>query len=112
MKFSDRFSKCYSFFLCCFRDFANHTRELKQWHFSILETFSSIRPDENTRRKLLKLFSNKAVTFSKDKSYGKLIQTFAKTNAPFSDEEKLILEEIAALNQTVFKNLIQKFSKS
>ncbi|XP_033217068.1 uncharacterized protein LOC117172890 [Belonocnema kinseyi] len=93
-------------------EFANHTRELKQWHFSILETISSTAAEANAREKIFKMFAKKAMTFSKDKRYALLVQTFAKTNAPFSEEEKLILEEIAALNQTAYKKLIEKYSRS
>lgn len=95
-----------------FREFANRTTELKQWHFFILNIFPSIKLEDSSRNKLLKLYVRKANTFSDNKDYAKLVHSFAKTNTPFTEEEKSMLVEIATLNQTIYKKLIEKYSKS
>ena len=73
--------------------------------------FFSVKHDNNTRIKLFILFSKSAMTFSKDKGYANMIHTFAKENNPLSEEEKLILRDIAALNKTLLKKLIEKYCK-
>ncbi|XP_043471506.1 uncharacterized protein LOC122504450 [Leptopilina heterotoma] len=93
-------------------EFADRTRELKQWHIFILNMFPVVRLEGCSRNKLLKLFIRKSNTFSDNKDYAKLIHSFAKTNAPFTEEERSMLAEIATLNRTIYKNLISKYSNS
>lgn len=72
--------------------------------------FPVVRLEGCSRNKLLKLFIRKSNTFSDNKDYAKLIHSFAKNNAPFTEEERSMLVEIATLNRTIYKNLISKYS--
>lgn len=57
--------------------------------------------------KVIKLLSGKALCYSKDKNYGKLILSFLKINTTLSEEQKNSMLEIAAINETLFKRPIE-----
>ncbi|XP_011872262.1 PREDICTED: uncharacterized protein LOC105564480 [Vollenhovia emeryi] len=85
------------------QEFLAHVQELKLWHISILQNFLSVRLDHNTTDKVVKLFLGKALCYSKDKNFGKLVLSFLKTNTTLSEEQKSIMTEVAAVNETLFK---------
>lgn len=57
--------------------------------------------------KIIKLFSGKALSYSKDKNFGKLVLSFLKINTTLSEEQKSLMVEIAAINETLFKKAIE-----
>lgn len=57
--------------------------------------------------KVTKLFSEKAVCYSKNKNFGKLMLSFLKSNTTLSEKQKNRIVEIAAVNETFFKKLIE-----
>lgn len=71
--------------------------------------FPSVKLEGISRNKLLKLYVKKANSYSDNKDYAKLIHSFAKANTPFTDEERIMLLEIATLNTTIYKKLIMKY---
>lgn len=62
--------------------------------------------------KMIKLFSGKALCYSKDKNFGKLILSFLKTNTTLSEEQKNLMFEIAAINETLFKKAIENILRN
>ncbi|XP_012150020.1 uncharacterized protein LOC105663731 isoform X2 [Megachile rotundata] len=94
------------------REYLAHVKELKAWHLSILHSLISTKTDITTNDKLIQLLSEKAFDFAKNKDFGKLILSFIKINANFSDQQKHLLREIANINQTLFKNPIQNMLNS
>lgn len=56
---------------------------------------------------IIKLFSEKALYYSKDKNFGKLVLSFLKVNTALSEEQKSIMTEVAAVNKTLFKKPIE-----
>ncbi|KAG7204190.1 hypothetical protein KM043_002026 [Ampulex compressa] len=93
-------------------EFLCKVRELKPWHIPILQSLLSIKADDDTKDKLICLFSENAFHFSKDKRYGKLILAFLKLNITFSNKQQNILREIANIHDTVFKKPIENFLKN
>ncbi|XP_034936513.1 uncharacterized protein [Chelonus insularis] len=89
-------------------DFLMNVKELKLWHISILPGLIDSKVENSLKDRLLTLLAEKATTFSKDKNYGKFILSFIKTNPPYSQEQKNNLDEIAAVNETIFKKAIEK----
>lgn len=88
-------------------EYLAHVKELKTWHLPILYNLISTKSDIATNDKLIQLLSEKAFDFAKNKDFGKLVLSFIKINANFSDQQKHLLREIANINQTLFKNPIQ-----
>ncbi|TGZ51523.1 uncharacterized protein [Temnothorax longispinosus] len=88
-------------------EFLACVQEMKLWHISILQNFLSIRLDHNMTDKVIKLFSEKALNYSKDKNFGKLVLSFLKVNTALSEEQKSIMTEVAAVNETLFKKPIE-----
>lgn len=62
--------------------------------------------------KLVKLFSGKAFYYSKDKNFGKLVLSFFKINTALSEEQKSIMAEVAAVNETLFKKPIENILRN
>ncbi|XP_020290683.1 uncharacterized protein LOC109858110 isoform X2 [Pseudomyrmex gracilis] len=87
--------------------FLTYVEELKLWHIPILQNFLSVRFDSNMIDKVTKLFLEKAVCYSKNKNFGKLILSFLKSNTTLSEEQKNRIAEVAAVNETFFKKLIE-----
>ena len=87
-------------------------KELKSWHLSFLHTLITTTTDITLNDKLIQLLSEKAVDFAKDKSFGKLVLSFIKSNIKFSNEQKELLWEIANINQTLYKKPMQNILKS
>ncbi|XP_025072922.1 uncharacterized protein LOC105422324 isoform X2 [Pogonomyrmex barbatus] len=93
-------------------DFLVHVKELKLWHISVLQNFLSIRLDHNMLDKIIKLFSGKALYFSKDKNFGKLVLSFLKINTTLSKDQKNLMIEVAAVNETLFKKPIENILRN
>lgn len=62
--------------------------------------------------KIIKLFSRKALYYSKDKNFGKLVLSFLKINTTLSEEQKNIMAEVAAVNETLFKKAIENILRN
>lgn len=88
-------------------NFLATVRELKSWHIPILQGLLSMKTDHRTNDKIIELFSENALHFAEDKNFGKLVLSFLKTNTEFSKEQKISLQEIADIMQTLFKKPIQ-----
>lgn len=95
-----------------YREYLSNVKELKSWHLSFLHTLIATETDTNIKDKLIQLLSEKAVDFAKDKSFGKLVLSFIKSNIKFSNEQKHSLWDIANSNQTLFKRPIQNILKT
>lgn len=93
-------------------EFLAHVKELKPWHVSILQNFLSVKLDRNMIDKVIKLFSEKALYYSKDKNFGKLVLSFLKINTALSEEQKIIMTEVAAVNETLFKKPIENILRN
>lgn len=62
--------------------------------------------------KIIKLFLGKALYYSKDKNFGKLVLSFLKINTTLSEEQKNMMAEIVAVNETLFKKPIENILKN
>lgn len=62
--------------------------------------------------KITKLFSAKAFYYSKDKNFGKLVLSFLKMNITLSEEQKSLMAEVAIVNETLFKKLIENILRN
>jgi len=62
--------------------------------------------------KIIKLFSRKAFYYSKDKNFGKLVLSFLKINTTLSEEQKNVMVEVAAVNETLFKKAIENILRN
>jgi len=62
--------------------------------------------------KVTKLFSGKALCYSKDKNFGKLILSFLKINIVLSEEQKSLMGEIIAVNETLFKRPMENILRN
>ncbi|XP_019886077.2 uncharacterized protein LOC105275889 [Ooceraea biroi] len=93
-------------------EFLANTEELKSWHISMLQNFLSVRFDHNMIDKVTKLFSGKALCYSKDKNFGKLLLSFLKINTMLSEEQKNLMGEIIAVNETLFKRPMENLLRS
>ncbi|KAK0181595.1 hypothetical protein PV327_003867 [Microctonus hyperodae] len=89
--------------LLLINDFLITAKELKLWHTTILTLIIDIKINDKTKDRLLALLVEKASVFSNDKNYSKFILSFIKTNSPFSESQLRILDEIIAVNITIFK---------
>ncbi|XP_012536252.1 uncharacterized protein LOC105836627 [Monomorium pharaonis] len=94
------------------KEFLAHVKELKPWHIFILQNFLSTKLDHNMIDKTIKLFSEKALYYSKDKNFGKLVLSFLKNNTTLSEEQKTMMIEIAAVNDTFFKKPIENILRN
>ncbi|XP_011689012.1 PREDICTED: uncharacterized protein LOC105450729 [Wasmannia auropunctata] len=92
-------------------EFLEYVKELKLWHISVLQNFLSVRLDHNMIDKITKLFSEKALCYSKDKNFGKLVLSFLKVITALSEEQKSVMTEIAAVNETLFKKPMENILK-
>ncbi|XP_031825431.1 uncharacterized protein LOC116423873 isoform X2 [Nomia melanderi] len=92
-------------------EYLSHTKELKLWHLPILQSLISVKMDPDTKEKFVHLLSKKALEFSKEKNFGKLVLSFIKVNVNFSEQQKLLLWEIGDINQTFFKKPMQNMLK-
>ncbi|KYM96530.1 PREDICTED: uncharacterized protein LOC108779347 [Cyphomyrmex costatus] len=93
-------------------EFLACVKELKLWHISVLQNILSVRLDHNMIDKIIKLFLEKALCYSKDKNFGKLILLFLKINTALTEEQKNVIAEIAVVNETLFKKLIENILKN
>ncbi|XP_032667984.1 uncharacterized protein LOC116842628 isoform X2 [Odontomachus brunneus] len=93
-------------------EFLTFVEELKPWHITVLQNFLSIKLDHDMISKVIKLFSEKALCYSKDKNFGKLILSFLKINTILSEEQKNLMLEIAAINETLFKKAIESILRN
>lgn len=93
-------------------EFLVHVKELKSWHICILQNFLSVRMDHNMTDKIVKLFSEKAFYYSKDKTFGKLILSFLKLNTALSQEQKNLMAEVVVVNETLFKKPMENILKN
>ncbi|KAK0178239.1 hypothetical protein PV328_002211 [Microctonus aethiopoides] len=89
--------------LLLINDFLITAKELKLWHTAILTLIIDIKIDDKTKDRLLTLLVDKASIFSNDKNYSKFILSFIKSNSPFSESQLRMLDEIIAVNTTIFK---------
>jgi len=94
------------------REFLANTEELKSWHVSVLQNFLSVRLDHNMIDKVTKLFSGKALCYSKNKNFGKLLLSFLKINTILSEEQKNLMREIIAVNETLFKRPMENILRN
>lgn len=62
--------------------------------------------------KIIKLFSSKALYYSKDKNFGKLVLSFLKINTTLSEEQKNVMAEVVAVNETLFKKPIENILRN
>lgn len=62
--------------------------------------------------KITKLFSGKALYYSKDKTFGKLVLSFLKMNTGLSQEQKNLMAEVVALNETLFRKPMENILKN
>lgn len=63
--------------------------------------------------KFVKLFSAKALCYSKDKNFGKLILSFLKiNNTILSEDQRILIAEIATVNETIFKKPIENILRN
>lgn len=62
--------------------------------------------------KIIKLFSSKALYYSKDKNFGKLVLSFLKINTMLSEEQKNVMAEVVAVNETLFKKPIENILRN
>ncbi|XP_012222075.1 uncharacterized protein [Linepithema humile] len=92
--------------------FLAYVEELKTWHISILQNFLSVKLNHNMIDKIIKLFSAKALYYSKDKNFGKLILSLLKMNTTLTEEQKNLMAEIATVNETLFKKLIENILRN
>lgn len=99
-------------FLYFYREFLTHVKELKSWHISILQNFLSRRLDHDMIDKIIKLFSEKELHYSKDKNFGKLVLSFLKINTALTEEQKNIMAEVVAVNETLFKKPMEIILKN
>ncbi|CAG5099899.1 Similar to Protein C1orf43 homolog (Rattus norvegicus) [Cotesia congregata] len=83
------------------------TSVIKVWHMSVIPALINIKIDNNLKDRLIQLLLDKSTTFSKDKNYSKFILSFIKLNPPFSGEQKSSLDEIVAINETIFKKAME-----
>ncbi|KAH0539535.1 uncharacterized protein LOC123259444 [Cotesia glomerata] len=88
-------------------DFLTSIQEIKVWHMSMIPALINIKIDNNLKDRLIQLLLDKSTTFSKDKNYSKFILSFIKLNPPFSGEQKSSLDEIVAINETIFKKAME-----
>lgn len=88
-------------------EYVTNAKELKEWHIPMLEVLLSVKIEPSIYDRLLKLLSEKAVFFSTNKKFGKLILSFLKANPITSEEQKSLLWEIVEVNETLFKKLIE-----
>ncbi|XP_072755231.1 uncharacterized protein [Anoplolepis gracilipes] len=93
-------------------EFLTHVKELKSWHISILQNFLSLRLDRNMINKIIKLLSGKAFYYSKDKTFGKLVLSFLKMNTALSQEQKNLMAEVIAVNETLFRKPMENILKN
>ncbi|XP_050466346.1 uncharacterized protein LOC126859273 [Cataglyphis hispanica] len=93
-------------------EFLTYVKELKPWHLSILQNFLSVRLDHNMVDKITKLFSGKALYYSKDKTFSKLILSFLKMNTELSQEQKNVMAEVVAVNETLFRKPMENILKN
>lgn len=68
--------------------------------------------DPNMIDKIIKLFSDKALYYSKDKNFGKLVLSFLKINTTLSEEQKNVMVEVVAVNETLFKKPIENILRN
>ncbi|XP_008543440.1 uncharacterized protein LOC103568378 [Microplitis demolitor] len=87
-------------------------QELKDWHVSIIPSLINIKIDNNMKDRLIKLLVEKSTSFSKEKNYSKFILSFIKLNPPFTKEQKSFLDEIVAVNETIFKKAMENILNS
>nr|XP_033328242.1 uncharacterized protein LOC117221407 [Megalopta genalis]XP_033328243.1 uncharacterized protein LOC117221407 [Megalopta genalis] len=92
-------------------EYLSHVKELKLWHLPVLDNLISVKLDDVTKDKFIQLLSEKALDFSREKNFGKLLLLFIKVNLNFSDQQKFLMQEIANINQTFFKKPIQNLLK-
>ncbi|CAL1687201.1 unnamed protein product [Lasius platythorax] len=93
-------------------EFLANVKELKSWHISILQNFLSVRLDHNMIDKITKLLSGKALYYSTDKTFGKLVLSFLKMNITLSQEQKNLMTEVAVVNETLFRKPIENILKN
>ncbi|XP_018350331.1 PREDICTED: uncharacterized protein LOC108753336 [Trachymyrmex septentrionalis] len=93
-------------------EFLACVEELKLWHISVLQSLLSVRLDHNMIDKIIKLFLEKALCYSKDKNFGKFILSFLKINTVLTEEQKNVMAEIAAVNETLFKKPIENILRN
>lgn len=94
------------------REFLANVKELKSWHISVLQNLLSVRLDHNMIDKITKLLSGKALYYSKDKTFGKLILSFLKMNIVLSQEQKNLMVEVTAVNETLFRKPLENILKN
>ncbi|KAI4503895.1 hypothetical protein M0802_001298 [Mischocyttarus mexicanus] len=88
-------------------EYVENTKELKEWHISILEPLLSIKVDHTIFDKLIKLLLEKAVFFSTNMKFSKLLLSFLKANTITSEEQKDLMREIIEVNETFLKRPIE-----
>ncbi|KAG8041832.1 hypothetical protein G9C98_007136 [Cotesia typhae] len=88
-------------------DFLTSIQEIKVWHMSVIPALINIKIDNNLKDRLIQLLLDSSTTFSKDKNCSKFILSFIKLNPPFSGEQKSSLDEIMAINETIFKKAME-----
>nr|XP_050852590.1 uncharacterized protein LOC127064938 [Vespula vulgaris] len=92
-------------------EYVENAKELKEWHISILETLLSVKIDQNIYDKLIRLLLGKAVFFSRNIKFSKLLLSFLKANRITSEEQKDLLQEIIEVNETLFKKPMENILK-
>ncbi|XP_043494425.1 uncharacterized protein LOC122519179 isoform X3 [Polistes fuscatus] len=88
-------------------EYVENTKELKEWHISILEILLSVKVDQTLFDKLIRLLLGQAVFFSTNMKFSKLLLSFLKANTITSEEQKDLLREIIEVNETFLKRPIE-----
>lgn len=95
------------------RIFLDVVQELRDWHVGILSQLMTTKLSDNIAKdKLLRLLLEKATIHSQDKNYGKFVLSFMKLNNPVTDNQKSMLSEIVAVNETIFKKVMENLLKN
>ncbi|XP_047354041.1 uncharacterized protein LOC124950788 isoform X2 [Vespa velutina] len=92
-------------------EYVENAKELKEWHISILEILLSVKIESSIYDKLIRLLLGKAVFFSTNIKFSKLLLSFLKANRITSEEQKDLLQEIIEVNETLFKRPIENILK-
>ncbi|XP_014484733.1 PREDICTED: uncharacterized protein LOC106749598 [Dinoponera quadriceps] len=94
------------------KEFLAFVKELKSWHIPVLQNLLSIRLDHDMIDNVIKLFLGKALYYSKDKNFGKLVLSFLKINTTLSQEQKNSMLEITIIHETLFKKPIENLLRN